>query len=128
VTKAQEKTLSDLARRASVSRRAARDRGGGMSARTPRHRLVGVADVIEMASGCPRPNAVDHPPHYMAGTIECIDALRSMLGDAGYEGYLAGCAVKYIWRYRHKGSVVEDLQKARWYLDRLIALSAGDES
>jgi hypothetical protein len=35
-------------------------------------------------------------------------------------GYLKGNVLKYVWRYRYKGKPVEDLKKARWYLDRLI--------
>jgi hypothetical protein len=36
-----------------------------------------------------------------------------------YEGFLKGNAQKYLWRYRKKGGL-QDLQKANWYLDRLI--------
>lgn len=64
-------------------------------------------------------NAVNHPPHYNAGGIECIDAIRAALGEAGFEGFCVGNAIKYLWRWKHKGGVV-DLEKARWYLDKLI--------
>lgn len=63
---------------------------------------------------------VDHPPHYNDGAIECIDALASALGPDGFAAFCVGNAVKYLWRYRHKGSPTEDLKKARWYLDRAI--------
>lgn len=62
---------------------------------------------------------VYHPPHYTHGEIECIDAIESMLGD-GFKAYLRGNVMKYLWRYDMKGKPIEDLQKARWYLDRLI--------
>jgi hypothetical protein len=61
---------------------------------------------------------VNHPAHYTSGGIECIDALRSALGDE-FTGFLRGNVIKYLWRYKQKNGV-EDLRKARWYLDKLI--------
>lgn len=63
--------------------------------------------------------AVNHPPHYTGGNIECIDAIRSSMTDMEYQGYLRGNIFKYLWRFRHKNGT-EDLKKARWYLDKLI--------
>lgn len=62
---------------------------------------------------------INHPSHYTQGEIECIDAIRAAVGG-GFEGYLVGNIIKYLWRYKIKGGV-EDLKKARWYLDRLVA-------
>ena len=61
---------------------------------------------------------VNHPPHYKQGEIECIDAIKSCLGD-GFKFYLQGTAMKYLWRYEHKGKAIEDLEKATWYINRL---------
>ena len=61
---------------------------------------------------------VNHPPHYKQGGIECIDAIKSCLGD-GFKFYLQGNAMKYLWRYEHKGKAIEDLEKATWYINRL---------
>jgi len=63
-------------------------------------------------------DAVNHPPHYKAGGIETIDFIESK----GL-GFNLGNAVKYISRAGKKdpSKLVEDLQKARWYLDREIA-------
>lgn len=65
---------------------------------------------------------VNHPAHYTAGNVECIDALESM--SMGYhdavQGALAWQVVKYIWRSPLKGKQLEDLQKAQFYLNRLI--------
>jgi hypothetical protein len=61
---------------------------------------------------------VNHPPHYKQGEIECIDAIKSCLGD-GFKFYLQGNAMKYLWRYEHKGKAIEDLEKAIWYINRL---------
>ena len=65
-------------------------------------------------------DTVNHPSHYTQGNIECIDAIEEQLTASEMRGYYKGNAVKYIWRERHKNEV-EDLKKARWYLDRLIA-------
>ena len=40
-------------------------------------------------------------------------------------GFLYGNIIKYLWRYKHKNGI-EDLQKARWYLDRLILNTEAD--
>lgn len=74
------------------------------------------------AENAPKPDMVNNPPHYTKGGVECIDALESMTaGMDGPAGFLAGNVVKYVWRHPHKSNPVEDLKKARWYLDRLIA-------
>lgn len=57
---------------------------------------------------------VNHPKHYTAGKIEVIDAIEDWQLN-----FHAGNVVKYVARYPHKNGV-EDLKKARWYLDRLI--------
>ena len=61
---------------------------------------------------------VNSPPHYNEAGIECIDAIAAALGE-GYEYYLQGNIMKYLWRYRYKNGS-EDLKKASWYLDKLI--------
>ena len=63
---------------------------------------------------------VNHPAHYTQGGIECIEAIRASMTPEEFRGYLKGCQMKYIWRYQLKGGA-EDLKKARWYLDKLIA-------
>jgi hypothetical protein len=60
---------------------------------------------------------VNSPPHYNASGIECIDALRAALGE-GFEFYLQGNVMKYLWRYRYKNGT-QDLEKAAWYLNVL---------
>lgn len=61
---------------------------------------------------------VNHPPHYCAGEVECITAIKSALG-AGFAAYCRGNALKYLWRLEHKGGL-EDAQKAAWYCQRLV--------
>lgn len=63
---------------------------------------------------------VNHPSHYTQGGIECIDAIEAACtGLTGDEGYCVGQVIKYIWRWKHKNGL-QDLEKARWYLNRLI--------
>ena len=70
---------------------------------------------------------VNNPPHYNKSGIETIDAIKAMT-DTGYEYYLQGNIMKYLWRYRYKNGV-EDLKKAQWYLNELIEeLDKDDES
>ena len=64
-------------------------------------------------------DALNKPPHYNQGSIECIEYLKDNLGD-GFQYYLDGNIKKYLHRWRHKDAPVEDLRKARWYLDALI--------
>ena len=69
---------------------------------------------------------VNHPPHYNQRGIECIDAIRASTRE-GYEFYLQGVILKYLWRYRYKGKPVEDLKKAEWYLNKLIEIKVVDD-
>jgi hypothetical protein len=62
---------------------------------------------------------VNHPNHYTAGNIECIDAIQAALTPEQFIGYCRGNAIKYIWRADRKGGI-QDLQKAIWYLNRAI--------
>lgn len=63
---------------------------------------------------------VNHPSHYTAGKIECIDALREALGTDGFVDYCRGNAIKYCWRMglKDESKSAEDLEKAAWYLQR----------
>jgi hypothetical protein len=63
---------------------------------------------------------VNNPSHYNQGGIECIDAIaEGVRGLSGMEAVCTGNAIKYLWRWKHKNGV-EDLQKAKWYIERLI--------
>ncbi len=68
---------------------------------------------------------VNSPAHYASGAIECIDAIEASMTAEEFQGYCKGNLIKYSWRYRNKGGV-QDLGKARWYLDRLIASWQGN--
>ena len=69
----------------------------------------------------PPEDSVNHPSHYTdhPSGVECITVTEHM-------SFLRGNAVKYLWRAGSKGPALEDLKKARWYLDREISnLEAG---
>ena len=71
---------------------------------------------------------VNNPPHYNQTGIECIHAI-SAATDKGFKYYLQGNVMKYLWRFDYKDKPLEDLQKAKWYLDKLIEeVMASDES
>lgn len=67
----------------------------------------------------PPEDPVNRPSHYNEGSIECIEYLKDSLGD-GFSGYLEGSIKKYLHRFRYKKKPVEDLRKAKWYLEKLI--------
>ena len=56
---------------------------------------------------------VNNPPHYKTGGIETIDYI-----EAKELNFHLGNAVKYISRANHKGTPIEDIRKAIWYLER----------
>jgi hypothetical protein len=68
-------------------------------------------------------NLVNHPAHYTAGAVEAIDVIEGAIADARSPacGYLQGQVLKYVLRLWLKGNPLQDAQKARWYIDRLIA-------
>ena len=82
-----------------------------------------IKDLGALAKHLPLEDTVNHPNHYTASTLETIDAIEAMVGQAGWSpatGYRLGNVLKYLWRHAHKGGL-ESLKKARWYLDREIA-------
>lgn len=71
-------------------------------------------------------NTVAHPKHY-SGKIECIDCIESAVSELnGFEGFLAGNVIKYVFRFKRKNDK-EDLQKAEWYLSKLMEMQEDNE-
>lgn len=77
-----------------------------------------------MMKGCMLPSesasdgchdAVNHPKHYTShpSGVECITVTEHM-------GFNVGNAIKYLWRADLKGSTIQDLEKAAWYVNREI--------
>jgi hypothetical protein len=64
---------------------------------------------------------INHPSHYTQGSIECIDAIAEATKHLrGIEATDTGNILKYMWRWNNKNGL-EDLRKARWYLNHLIS-------
>lgn len=78
-----------------------------------------VAETAAKRSEDVKPDPVNRPAHYTSGGIECIDAMQAAFGAEAVKDFCLCNAFKYLWRHRSKNGV-EDLKKARWYLNRLI--------
>lgn len=84
---------------------------------TPEMRNMAKKTMDKITQALPQ---VNHPMHYNSGEVECIDAIQScMCGLSGFEGFCIGNAIKYLWRWKQKGGVT-DLNKAKWYIDKVI--------
>ena len=59
---------------------------------------------------------VNHPKHYRGTNLECIEVMRLVFDDVGVCYFCLENAFKYLWRHNKKNNV-EDLNKAKWYLD-----------
>ena len=78
-----------------------------------------IAEVVEKYGEDVKPDPVNRPAHYTSGGIECIDAMTAAFGAEAVKDFCLCNAFKCLWRHRQKNGV-EDLKKARWYLNRLI--------
>ena len=66
---------------------------------------------------------VNSPSHYQ-GKVECIDCIESeTAGLNGIEAVCTGNAIKYLYRWKKKNGI-EDLKKAKWYIDKIISIEA----
>lgn len=67
------------------------------------------------------PDMVNHPSHYISESgIETIDVIDAFTSDlVGTEAVCTGNVIKYICRWKHKNGL-QDLKKAKWYLEHLI--------
>ncbi len=87
---------------------------------------MGVHNMAKWDMDCKNKDMVNSPPHYNKYGVECIEAIQSATGE-GYEYYLQGNIIKYLWRYRYKNGV-QDLEKAQWYLSRLVEIKSQQET
>ena len=82
--------------------------------------MISEVDIKDYSNaGHPQPDPVEHPTHYCShpSGIECITITQHM-------PFVLGNAMKYIWRADLKNGI-EDLEKARWYLDLEIKRRGG---
>ncbi len=71
-------------------------------------------------------DSVNRPMHYASGGVECIEAMEASMSPEAFRGFLKGNVLKYAWRYEKKNGL-EDLRKAKWYLETLILALEADE-
>ncbi len=81
-------------------------------------------NIKTISNPTPEKSNINHPEHYNTSKIECIDYIE----DIGFgEGFNLGNAIKYIVRAKHKNNHIDDLQKAKWYIEReLERLNKGE--
>jgi len=78
----------------------------------------------QMITELPEHNdSINHPSHYNKGKIEVIEFIEDQ--DTGY--HLSN-VLKYVCRSPHKGNEIDDLKKAKWYLERKIKILQGDNA
>lgn len=69
-------------------------------------------DIGDDCKLCAAAEVTDKPTHYTETAIECIDAIRTTLGEEGFRQYCRGNVIKYAWRAGKKGNFKEDMTKA----------------
>lgn len=71
-------------------------------------------------------DSANHPAHYTAGNIECIQAIEAALSEYNdpMDAFLVGEVIKYLWRAPLKGSYAEDLRKGEYCMSLLIRRNA----
>lgn len=71
-------------------------------------------------------DCVNHPSHYEIGKFECIEVMEETQGVEAVKNFCICNAFKYLYRHANKNGL-EDIEKARWYLDKYIELSKRGE-
>lgn len=72
-------------------------------------------------------DVVNHPGHYESGKFECIDVMEETQGKEAVMDFCICNAFKYLYRHKRKNGL-EDILKARWYLDKYIELAKREEA
>lgn len=70
---------------------------------------------------------VNHPSHYESGKYECIDVMEETQGREAVMAFCLCNAFKYLYRHNKKNGI-EDIKKAKWYLDKYIEIKEGVEN
>lgn len=69
---------------------------------------------------------VNHPSHYETGKFECIEVMQEVFGTEAVQNFCLCNAFKYLYRHRRKNGK-EDIEKARWYINKYLELEEKDE-
>lgn len=117
-----EQHLAELGVEVPEKPKRGRKPGTKTTKKAPAKTLEKVKQDLVKCDSAPVDDPVNHPSHYTAGGVECIDAIEAAL--IGYKdpvkAWLIGQVIKYVWRAPLKGNALEDMKKARFYLDRAI--------
>ena len=70
---------------------------------------------------------VNHPSHYETGKFECIEVMLETQGKEAVKNFCICNAFKYIYRHNNKNGV-EDIKKAKWYLDKYIEIDESERT
>lgn len=84
--------------------------------------FVPLKDVAPSVNEKPVNDNVNHPSHYATGKYECIDVMLEIFGVEAVKTFCLLNAFKYNYRSGRKNGL-EDIQKAKWYIDKYIELS-----
>lgn len=84
--------------------------------------FTALTEVAPRISRNPINDNVNHPSHYTAGKYECIDIMLEIFGVEAVKTFCLLNAFKYNYRSGRKNGL-EDIQKAKWYIDKYIELS-----
>ena len=79
-----------------------------------------IADIVYEIDS--KNDIVNHPGHYETGKFECIEVMQEALGVDAVKDFCICNAFKYIYRHKRKNGL-EDIKKAKWYIDKFIELS-----
>lgn len=72
-------------------------------------------------------DVVNHPSHYETGSFECIEVMEETQGKEAVMNFCLCNAFKYLYRHKRKNGI-EDIKKAKWYIDKYIELSERGEN
>lgn len=70
---------------------------------------------------------VNHPQHYLQGGIECFDVIDGFYGKQALEDFCLCNSLKYLMRCKLKDNYLDDLKKAKFYIDKIIELHDGKQ-
>lgn len=84
--------------------------------------FIPLEDAVPSVNEKPVNDNVNHPSHYETGSFECIDVMLETQGKETVKSFCLCNAFKYIYRHNNKNGL-EDIKKAKWYIDKYIELS-----
>ena len=86
---------------------------------------INIEKLTEPKEVIPMVDVVNHPSHYETGTFECIDVMIETQGKEAVMDFCLCKAFKYLYRHRRTNGV-EDIKKARWYVNKYIELAESE--